>query len=205
MSSRPFDHPHLDDAWRAYAEMDRQLAPDPALEARVFARLRGPRPAADARRILWQPKEAMSRRPRAIAIAASIAAAVFLAWPRTELSVAAPLEARAVGLAGLAVTVAADRPGRGASAPVHRDAAALDAYVQHVELPVALMQFGTAPPTADEPLQMVRLRLPIEALQALGLAVFELDASGVVDVDVVIGEDGLPRDIRQVRIGQEQR
>ena len=88
-----------------------------------------------------------------------------------------------------------------------RDIAAAvgEPFVQHVELPDAVMQFDPAPLREHEPLQMVRLRLPLEALQALGLALFEPDASGVVDVDVVIGEDGLPRDIRQVRIGQEQR
>ena len=50
-----------------------------------------------------------------------------------------------------------------------------------------------------ESLQLVRLRIPREALQALGVPLFEPEARGLVDVDVLIGEDGLPRDVRRVR------
>ena len=52
-------------------------------------------------------------------------------------------------------------------------------------------------------LQIVRLRLPREALQVLGVVLVEPDAEGMVDVDVLVGEDGLARDIRQVSTGQE--
>jgi hypothetical protein len=54
-----------------------------------------------------------------------------------------------------------------------------------------------------ESLQLVRLRLPREVLQALGVVFLEPELQTVVDVDVLVGEDGLPRDIRQVRARQE--
>jgi hypothetical protein len=210
MSSGPFDDPHLDAAWRALIEQDRRLKPSPGLEARTLARLHAD---SSSRRDLHETRTAAgetngvpSRRSRWLALAASAAAAAFFAWPRAEPRVVAPLDARVLGTAALAATVAPNRPQLAAPPRARYVAASIrEPYVQHVELPGAVMQFDTAPLRAHEPLQMVRLRLPLEALQALGLALFELDASGVVDVDVVIGEDGLPRDIRQVRIGQEQR
>ena len=54
-----------------------------------------------------------------------------------------------------------------------------------------------------EALQVVRLRVPREALEPLGLVLFEPGAQGIVDVDLLVGEDGLPRDIRSVRTVQE--
>jgi len=210
MSSGPFDDPQLDAAWRAYAEQDRRLRPDPALEARTLAHLRGEtaglRGFAEGRVTTAEKSRATISYGPWLALAASVAAAAFLAWPRAESPVVGPLEARPIGMFGLAATAMAERPQP--AVPTRSrllTAAALEPYVQHVELPEALMQFDTAPLRAHESLQMVRLRLPLEALQALGLALFEVDASGIVDVDVVIGEDGLPRDIRQVRIGQEHR
>jgi hypothetical protein len=210
MSSGPFDDPQLDAAWRAYAEEDRRLRPDPALEARTLARLRGEAAElpgfAEVRLTTGEKGRATTSYAPWLALAASVAAAAFLAWPRAESPVVGPLEAHPMAMSGFAATAAAERPQPAAPAPTrYFAAAALEPYVQHVELPEAVMQFDTVPVRAHEPLQMVRLRLPLEALQALGLALFEVDASGIVDVDVVIGEDGLPRDIRQVRIGQEHR
>jgi hypothetical protein len=47
--------------------------------------------------------------------------------------------------------------------------------------------------------------LPREALYALGVVLAEPEHDGAVSVDVVVGEDGLPRDIRKVRIEEEER
>ncbi len=71
------------------------------------------------------------------------------------------------------------------------------------ELPPALMSLGDGPVGPTEVLQIVRLRLPRETLQSLGVVLLEPDAGGVIDIDVLVGEDGLARDIRQVRTGQE--
>jgi len=199
MTIDPFDDPHLDAAWRAYADQDRRLAPRPGLEQLVLARCltEGAKGAKGAKRAI----------PFALAAAASIAlvALASQAWDAPELA-PAPLEARAMGAAAYPPPVAS-QPGRLAVRPPRQDTATelMDAYVQHVELPAALMLFDAGPWRLREPLQMVRLRLPREALQALGLVLLEPHAGGVVDVDVLVGEDGLPRDIRQVRMGQEQR
>lgn len=61
------------------------------------------------------------------------------------------------------------------------------------------MSLGAAPLHDTELLQLVRLRLPRESLRGLGIALLEPDAQALIDVDVLIGEDGLPREIRQVR------
>jgi len=43
------------------------------------------------------------------------------------------------------------------------------------------------------------VRVPRTSLRAFGVALIDPDASGLVDVDLVVGSDGLPRDIRRVR------
>ncbi len=198
MTSAPFDDPHLDAAWRAYAGLDRQLAPGPELEHLVLARCRAiPAPAPRRqRRVVF-----------ALAAAAASAALALTAraWPPLA-PVPAPIAARAMAVVGYPPPVAS-RPLRRKAMPppAARAAGLMNAGVPRVELPAALMLFDAAPVQLSEPLQMVRLRLPREALQALGLALLEPDAGGVVDVDVLVGEDGLPRDIRQVRMGREQR
>jgi hypothetical protein len=50
----------------------------------------------------------------------------------------------------------------------------------------------------NEPLQIVRVRLPLTSLEALGITLFDTGASSLVDVDVLVGSDGLPRAIQQV-------
>jgi len=58
----------------------------------------------------------------------------------------------------------------------------------------------TADPAFEtESLQIVRLRVPRASLEVFGVALLEPEASVLVDVDVVVGDDGLPRDIRRIR------
>jgi hypothetical protein len=52
---------------------------------------------------------------------------------------------------------------------------------------------------ANEPLQIIRVRLPRTSLEALGITLDNSEASSLVDVDVVVGSDGLPRAIQQIR------
>jgi hypothetical protein len=55
-------------------------------------------------------------------------------------------------------------------------------------------------PASDaETVQLVRIRVPVGALLALGVTTTDPDASGVVDVDVTVGDDGLAREIRGIR------
>ncbi|HLG54429.1 MAG TPA: hypothetical protein VI485_03800 [Vicinamibacterales bacterium] len=63
--------------------------------------------------------------------------------------------------------------------------------------PVAILSADA--PFDTEPLQIVRIRIPGSALPALGVSIVEPEAAGLVDVDLLVGEDGLPREIRRVR------
>lgn len=63
----------------------------------------------------------------------------------------------------------------------------------------ALMTLAADPVRETESLQLVRIRMPRTELRALGIALIEPDASGLVDVDVLVADDGLPRDIRRIR------
>jgi hypothetical protein len=204
MTNGPFDDPHLDATWRVYADQERQLAPRPQLEQLVLARC-----LAEGARGAGATGQTEARRGLVFALAAAASFVLLVIVSQSSPTTAgepSPLAARGMAATVYRAPVAAEPP-QVAAAPLPRraPAASMDAYVQHVELPASLMLFDAGPLQLNEPLQMVRLRLPREALQALGLALLEPDAGGVVDVDVLVGEDGLPRDIRQVRIGREQR
>jgi hypothetical protein len=62
----------------------------------------------------------------------------------------------------------------------------------------AVITLAADPVLETETLQLVRVRMPRLALQAVGVVVSGSNAEGFVDVDVVVGEDGLPRDVRRV-------
>jgi hypothetical protein len=78
-----------------------------------------------------------------------------------------------------------------------RMSAAYRAVARAPEAP--LVTLAADPPLDGESLQIVRMRVPREALQAFGISVTGPNLSTVVEVDVVVGGDGLPRDIRTVR------
>lgn len=54
-----------------------------------------------------------------------------------------------------------------------------------------------------ETLLLVRVRMSRRALQAVGVVVSEAGSEGFVDVDVVVGEDGLLKDVRRVTLIQQ--
>jgi hypothetical protein len=60
------------------------------------------------------------------------------------------------------------------------------------------MSGASNPASSPEALQLVRLRLPRQALATLGLLLTDPESAGFVQVDVLVGEDGLPRNIRKV-------
>ena len=95
--------------------------------------------------------------------------------------------------AGTVPEAASRRAARSAVHPVrHAGAARIDRSVPAVRL--------TADPAFEsESLQIVRLRVPRTSLEVFGVALLEPEASVLVDVDVVVGDDGLPRDIRRIR------
>jgi hypothetical protein len=138
--------------------------------------------------------------------------------PRRPSTLLTPLLAAAAALvAGLVVQRLGQDP---RLTTLSSRALTSDAWVRlrsgvSAERPSLARERSPAAPLADDPpagtitleypetLQIVRIRVPREALEPLGLVVLEPDAQAVVDVDVLIGEDGLPRDIRQVRSQQE--
>jgi hypothetical protein len=50
----------------------------------------------------------------------------------------------------------------------------------------------------SESLRIMRVRVPRASLEALGIALLEPDTGGLVDIDVVVGDDGLPLEIRRI-------
>jgi hypothetical protein len=70
-------------------------------------------------------------------------------------------------------------------------------------MPAAALLTLTADPALEtETLELVRVRMPRLALQAVGVVVSGPSAEGFVEVDVVVGEDGLPRDVRRVALSR---
>jgi hypothetical protein len=50
----------------------------------------------------------------------------------------------------------------------------------------------------SESLRIMRVRVPRASLEALGIALLEPDTGSLVDIDVVVGDDGLPLEIRRI-------
>lgn len=200
---RSTGEPDFDAAWQAFAREEARVAVPADLEARVLGRARRSTRADAAYRPRW-------RAPALAATAATmVLTAIAVFWPgseREDLMTALPASMRPPH-ATLRAPVADRRPPIEWRGPLvrHEPRPRLEAVSRAVlaELPPPLLRFSPQPIGEAEVLQIVRLRLPREALQALGVALVEPDAEGMVDVDVLVGEDGLARDIRQVTTGQE--
>lgn len=185
----------FEEAWRAYAEHERALQAPPHLEARVLTAVKHARftapPARRSRHLAW------------FAAAATIAVGIGVAMRGGTGEPGVPLlTARAHSAVLLPVPVAPVKPQRSPAATTPVTAA--DWLAREDEMRIILMLFDATPALRGEPLQLVRLRLPREALQVLGVALLEPEAGGMVDLDVLVGEDGLPRDIRTLRQLQEE-
>jgi hypothetical protein len=192
----------FDAAWRAFADEDARLQSPPELEERVMAAIR--QPGLTSRR---RP----SRAGRALALAAAVVTAVtgaLVAWQASHVLPSLDGRARIAAFSAYPEAVGARRPqatlsGAASAKGAPRARARVARAVTRPPLPPALLTLGAVPLQDTEPLQLVRLRLPREVLQALGVVFLEPELQTVVDVDVLVGEDGLPRDIRQVRARQE--
>jgi hypothetical protein len=64
---------------------------------------------------------------------------------------------------------------------------------------IPLIRLVADPVFQNEPLTLVRLRLPRTSLAAIGIAFTEPEKASLVDVDVVVGSDGLPRSIQRIQ------
>lgn len=189
----------FDEAWRAYAELDQTFHAPPHLEARVLTAVKharfAPPPKRRTMHVAW------------LGAAATVAigiAAVMRGGP-TASPVPLPLPARPhMAATLLPAAVAEVKPQFQKAAPVLAMNTA-DWIAREDDIRIILMMFETAPTLPSEPLQLVRLRIPTEALPGFGIALFDPDAGGMVDVDVLVGEDGLPKNIRKIRLAQGER
>lgn len=62
-----------------------------------------------------------------------------------------------------------------------------------------LVRLVADPRFETESLQIVRLRLPGASLKPFGIELLNSDQSGLVEVDLLVGDDGLPREIRSIK------
>lgn len=200
---RTTDDPDFDAVWLAFAREEARVAVPPELERRILARAtQGPRPTVESRAKRWSvPALAVT----AATMVLTTAAVLWFGRERPPV-VAAQSTWGSRSHVTLRVSVSAERPGvEDRVVERSRRLPRLPAVSRAVlaALPPPLLRFSPQPIGEAEVLQIVRLRLPREALQALGVVLVEPDAEGMVDVDVLVGEDGLARDIRQVSTGQE--
>jgi hypothetical protein len=183
----------FDEAWRAFSELDRQLRAPRDLEARVLAAVARPPSRTSTLRseriVIWAA---------AAAVLIVIAAALSMRSP----SPVAPLEAQAPTPVMLQPPIEPRRPAVEAAASMPRLSRRPLPHID--DAPLVVMIFD-APALPEETLQLVRLRIPKDALAGLGMELFGPEVDGLVDVDVLVGEDGLPKDIRKIRVEQEER
>lgn len=180
-------------AWEAWARDDAAARPPVDLERRV---LEAARRAHESRASSVRP----ARRP----------------WPIGGLMAAAAVVIVAVGVAGLRSPRVATPPQDVQASPV-REAGGFEPRAREELTPSVSddLVTTTSSDVADrssrdsvplavdrlpppETVQLVRIRMPVAALAALGIATTNPDASGEVDVDVTVGDDGLARDIRGI-------
>lgn len=115
---------------------------------------------------------------------------------RTQwISLVATLAAAAVALVVGALTMrqldrGVDRPETSAAVPLATAVALLNADT---------FQLIADPAFENESFEIVRVRVPRTSLDAMGVGVIGPEVVGLVDVDLVVGGDGLPRAIRGVR------
>ena len=184
------------EAWRAYAELDQTLHAPPHLEARVLTAVKHAQFSA--------PPERRSAPLPWLVAAATIAIGVAIAMRGNATPPAvAPLGARAHTAVLLPTAVAPVKPQLSRVTPA-ASVTPGDWLAREDEVRIILMMFETTPSLPSEPLQLVRLRIPRDALPGLGVALFDPDTGGTVDVDVLVGEDGLPKNIRRIRLAQEE-
>jgi hypothetical protein len=169
----------LGEAWRQFAQRDAATTAPAELERRTLAAWEAlqQRPhrglRPGQRRLFWAVG----------AVAAALLLAVALNNRRPTTVPTAP--ASSVALSGTREVEALPRGSRPTS-------------TAH-----AVITWAVDPVLETETLQLVRVRMPRVALQAVGVVVSGPNADGFVDVDVVVGEDGLPRDVRRVALVPE--
>lgn len=102
--------------------------------------------------------------------------------------------------AALALAIAGLLSRKGpAETPDARIRVSTEIAVEHQPRRDALVTLAVDPVQETEQLALVHIRVTQDALLPLGIATNEPGASGLIDVEVLVGGDGLPRDIRSMR------
>ena len=177
---------NFDAAWRAFEQDDARIKAPAVLEGRVLHTLRASRVERSRRRMVFA-------KPSLCATAAALLLGMLVRRPDD----APPLRKLASRPLASDTAPAALKP------EARRDRPVIPARNPRPSTAVRAATTVTITLAYPEALQVVRLRVPREALEPLGLVLFEPGAQGIVDVDLLVGEDGLPRDIRSVRTVQE--
>ena len=177
---------NFDAAWRAFEQDDARIKAPAVLEGRVLHMLRASRVERSRRRMVFA-------KPSLCATAAALLLGMLVRRPDD----APPLRNLASRPLASDTAPAALKP------EARRDRPVIPARNPRPSTAVRAATTVTITQAFPEALQVVRLRVPREALEPLGLVLFEPGAQGIVDVDLLVGEDGLPRDIRSVRTVQE--
>ena len=196
------DDPDVTRAWTAFARHDAGLAPSPGLDRRVLTAVRARTPSMPAA----AGRAARSRRWPAVAavMAAGLVATIVAArWVRPVAPIAppagamvvsaapafVPATAPAIVAADVAADVVAATPRRSKRRPMPTRSG--PAAAPAVTLPAGF--------EVDGPLQVIRVRVQASALDAFGVQLAGPALAGLVDVDLVVGPDGWPRDVRRIR------
>jgi hypothetical protein len=174
----------LGEVWRQFAEEDATMTAPPVLERRVLAAWEALQHPA-----LQHPPH-RSHRPRQLRLFWAVGAIAGALW-------------LAFALQSHRVAINPTAPASSAGGAVTRDADQVHRWPQPTLTPDAVIRLTADPPLETETLQLVRVRMPRLALQAVGVVVSGPNAQGFVEVDVVLGEDGLPRDVRRVALIRE--
>jgi hypothetical protein len=169
----------LGDAWRQFEQDDAEYTAPPALERRVLA-------AWEALRQPERPRD-RPRMRRLVWAAGAVAGALLLA----------------AGLRSYLATPAPSGPAAGGRTSAIRAYGELPRWPHRPSTTGAVMTLAVDPALETETLQLVRVRMPRRALAVVGFVVGGPDAEGFVEVDFVVGEDGLSRDVRRVALIQK--
>jgi hypothetical protein len=198
-----FDRDSCHKAWAAFVRHDAALTAPPELAARVLASVAA-RPPARALHV--QPPAAASWPAlagiAAVLVAALAAGAGFI-WQARRNDGAQVVSIPTSGTPRWAThpaTVTADVPARLVPKTRTRDRAEPRPARAANGTAAATSRTGVA--DADGPseaLQVIRVRIDASSLETFGVQVAGPMPAGLVDVDLVVGDDGWPRDVRRIR------
>ncbi len=196
------DDDRLRRAWTAFARHDAAVAAPDRVDRRV-------RESVAARLSAGAPRGSRVARSGALAgMVATVAACLVAGVVVRRFAPVAPVTApspvvpgnRGVAAAGPAPQAVAATPPEAAAIGRSGRRRAAPARAA-VEVPAA----AAVPPTAadvaaaGDVLQVIRVRIDAGALDAFGVQMAGPGTAGLVDVDLVVGVDGWPRDVRRIR------